>query len=108
MFVPDDPLKPPADHFDDPWQATVLAMATAMIREGHFSQEDWADALGASLRQAEDTGRADTNETYFLAALEAFELLTEKAGITPKDRATRKSGWEDAYRRTPHGQPVKL
>ncbi len=108
MFPPDDPLKPPGGHFAEPWQATVLAMATAMIREGHFTQSHWADALGAALKAAEAGGQPDTDETYFLAALSALERLAETTGITPTDRTMRKSGWEDAYRRTPHGQPVIL
>ena len=108
MFAPEDPLKPPEDHFAEPWQATVLAMATAMIREGHITQGTWATALGAALKAAEASGRPDTGETYFLAALSALENLTETAGITSDDRANRKAEWEDAYRRTPHGQPVIL
>ena len=108
MFAPDDPLKPPENRFSEPWQATILAMATAMIREGHFSQDDWAHALGAALKQAEVNGQPDTEETYFLAALSALESLSETSGIAAKDRSARKTAWENAYRRTPHGQPVNL
>lgn len=108
MFAPDDPLKPPGNHFAEPWQATVLAIAAAMIREGHFTQGSWAGALGDALKSAEENGKPDTDETYFLAALSALESLTETAGITESDRAIRKSGWEEAYRRTPHGLPVTL
>ena len=108
MFAPEDPLKPPRDHFAEPWQATVLAMATAMIREGHFTQDAWANALGAALKKSEAQGLPDTDETYFTSALAALEGLTETAGISKADRAARKTGWEDAYRRTPHGQPVTL
>lgn len=104
----DDPLKPPGDHFAEPWQATILAMAAAMIREGHFTQDTWAKALGAALKTARDDGQPDTDETYFLAALSALESVTVTAGISPEDRADRKTGWENAYRRTPHGQPVIL
>ena len=108
LFVPDDPLSPPAGHFAEPWQATVLAMAAAMIQEGHFTQADWANTLGASLKAAEDNGQPDIDETYFLAALAALESLSESTGITSADRTDRKAGWEEAYRRTPHGQPVIL
>ena len=108
MFVPEDPLKPPRDHFAEPWQATVLAMATAMIREGHFTQTDWANALGDALKAAEHQGTPDTDDTYFGAALSALERLTESAGISAHDRHNRKADWEAAYRRTPHGDPVIL
>lgn len=108
MQAPDDPLTPPTGNFAEPWQATVLAMATALIREGHFTQFDWATALGAALREAERRGAPDTEATYFEAALAALETLGEGAGITDSDRSTRKTAWEEAYRRTPHGQPVTL
>lgn len=83
-------------------------MADAMIREGHFSANQWAEALGTALREAETAGEPDTETTYYTAALNALEDLSEASGITSRDRAARKSDWEDAYRRTPHGQPVSL
>lgn len=108
MNAPDDPLAPRSGSFAEPWQATILAMATALIREGHFTQDDWANALGAALRQAKADGAPDSEDTYYEAALSALETLSECTGITDTDRATRKSAWEDAYQRTPHGQPVTL
>ena len=108
MQPPDDPLSPPSGTFAEPWQATVLAMATALIREGRFSQSDWANALGAALAEAADQNAPDTENTYYQAALRALETLTETAGISASDRVARKSDWEDAYRRTPHGEPVVL
>ena len=104
----EDPLAPPNGAFSEPWHATVLAMATAMIREGHFTQEDWTKALGAALAHCEEQGAPDTDDTYFRCALEALEQLAALAGISDDARATRKSEWEDAYRRTPHGKPVVL
>lgn len=108
MFAPDDPLAPPSGAFAEPWQASVLAMAAAMVRAGHVTATGWAEALGRALREAEAAGAPDTEEIYFTAALTALERVTEAAGITPADRARRKAAWEDAYRRTPHGQPVTL
>ncbi len=108
MFAPDDPLAPPSGAFAEPWQATVLAMATALIRAGHFSQGAWADALGAALQAAEADGLPDTEDTYFLAALSALEALSEASGITTDERDARRTDWQDAYRRTPHGKPVTL
>jgi nitrile hydratase accessory protein len=105
---PDDPLAPPSGVFAEPWQATVLAMATALIRQGHFTQIDWAHALGAKLAEADKMGAPDTEDTYYNAALTALEQLIGQAGIPPADQATRKAAWEDAYRRTPHGAPVVL
>lgn len=108
MFAPEDPLAPPSESFSEPWQATVLAMATAMIREKHFTQSEWASALGRALQDAENAGAPDNEATYFEAALAALERLSEGAGISEPDRRSRKTAWEAAYRRTPHGKPVEL
>lgn len=106
--VPDDSLAPPSGHFAEPWQVTTLALAAAMIREGRFTQSDWAEALGAAIRSANANGAPDTEASFFNAALTALETLTETTGIPASERAQRKTDWEAAYRRTPHGQPVEL
>ncbi len=108
MRLSDDPLAPPGGVFSEPWQATVLAMADAIIRAGHFTASDWAEALGAALRAAEAAGAPDTEDTYFAAALSALEGMTEDAGIAAADRDARRTAWEQAYLRTPHGAPVVL
>ena len=105
MQAPDDPLAPIGHSFAEPWHAQVLANAQALIRANSITAVDWAEALGAALKDAEAKGAPDTEETYYLAALSALEQ------VTPLDSdalATRKSDWEDAYRQTPHGQPVAL
>lgn len=91
--------------FAEPWHAQVLASAQALIREGHIDPNDWAEALGAALKDAEANQAPDTDETYYLAALTALEKVTP---IAADMLATRKTEWEVAYRRTPHGHPVKL
>ncbi|MEF2552542.1 nitrile hydratase accessory protein [Aurantimonas sp. A2-1-M11] len=109
MFQPDDPLAPPGRVFDEPWQAQALALADALVQQGRFSALDWAEALGAELSKAEAQGGPDTMETYYLAVLVSLERLCEtRAGISGTDRARRRSEWEAAYRRTPHGEPVEL
>lgn len=105
MKPPEDPLAPIGHRFAEPWHAETLAAAHAMIRAGHVTANDWANALGDALQQAEQSGAPDTEDTYYLAALDALET------VTPIDKgalAQRKSDWETAYKSTPHGQPVKL
>jgi hypothetical protein len=61
------------------------------------------------LRRAEADGAPDTEATYYSAALEALEMLSEaETGISAADLADRKHAWEEAYHRTPHGKPVVL
>lgn len=109
MFKPEDPLAPPRPTFSEPWHAQVLALADTFVKAGHFSAGDWAEALGAALAAAEQRGAPDTEDTYYTCALSALEALSAaQAGIDASDQAARKQAWEDAYRRTPHGKPVRL
>ena len=109
MFRPDDPLKPPAPVFEQPWHAQALALADSMVQAGHFSATDWAEALGAALAAAEARGAPDTQESYFLCVVEALEALTaRRTPIGSAALAERKAAWERAYRATPHGRPVVL
>ena len=101
----DDPLGPRTQVFQEAWHAQTLAAAHALEQSGSFTKAEWAAALGAALRRAEAAGAPDTEETYYLAALEALEAL---APMTQADLDARKTAWEEAYLRTPHGQPVVL
>lgn len=83
-------------------------MADTLVQTGRIAAPDWAEALGAALREAEAAGAPDTGETYYAAVLTALERLTEGLGVSPADRQTRRAAWEAAFRRTPHGQPVVL
>ena len=105
MRPPEDPFAPIGHRFAEPWHAETLAAAYALIRAGHITAEDWAQALGQALRLAEQASAPDAEETYYLAALEALEAITP---ISRSELDSRKSDWEDAYRNTPHGQPVTL
>ena len=58
LFTPDDPLTPPQKVFDEPWQALALALADTMVKAGLFSVTQWAEALGAELKQSAVSGSA--------------------------------------------------
>ena len=109
MFRPEHPLAPPGKAFDEPWQAQALALADTMVRSGRFTAAEWAEALGAALSESEAAGAPDTLASYYSAVVAALERLCEAhCGISRDDRAERRAAWEDAYRRTPHGRPVRL
>lgn len=102
-------MAPPKQVFDEPWQAQGLALADALVKAGRFTVREWAEALGTALKDAEALGAPDTLDTYYTAVISALERLCEAhVGISGEDRAVRRSAWEAAYRRTPHGQPVDL
>lgn len=102
----DDLFTPPSGHrFTEPWHVQTLAMAHALVEEGHVTAEAWAEALGEAIEEARLSGAPDTEDTYFTAALTAVERL---APITPEELSERKAAWEAAHHGTPHGQPVTL
>ena len=95
--------------FDEPWQAEALAIADTLMQNGMFSASAWSDALGAALAQAEYSGAADDQGTYYQCVLSALEgLVAEYSEIDQQAMAGKREDWERAYLSTPHGQPVRL
>jgi nitrile hydratase accessory protein len=94
--------------FAEPWQAECMALAQGMVELGHFSPAQWSAALAEEIRRAAAAGAPDTAESYYAAALRALEGLTIVTGrVAPNELTETKQAWAEAYRRTPHGQPVK-
>ena len=99
----DDPV------FAEPWQAQAFALAIKLSEQGHFTWKEWAAALAAELKAAENRGEPDDGSHYYEHWLATLERLVTGKGLT--DTAAllaRKEAWADAYRHTPHGKPVEL
>jgi len=95
--------------FAEPWQAQAFALVVELNAQGAFTWTEWTEALAAELRAAAAAGRPDDGSRYYEHWLAALERLTLDRGLTDGAAlATRKAAWADAYRRTPHGQPVEL
>ena len=95
--------------FAEPWQAQAFAMAVRLSEQGHFTWKEWAEALAAELKAAEDRGEPDDGTHYYKHWLATLEhLVTAKALSNPNEMLARKKAWADAYRHTPHGKPVEL
>ena len=96
--------------FAEPWQAQAFAIAVRLSRAGYFTWSEWAEALSTELADADECGEADTDGSeYYQHWLAALEKLAISKGLT--DIAAlfeRKEAWADAYRHTPHGEPVQL
>jgi hypothetical protein len=66
-------------------------------------------ALGAELKAAADRGEPDDGTHYYHHWLAALERLVTDKGLTNRSALDmRKEAWAEAYRHTPHGQPVEL
>lgn len=101
--LPDIPRDDDGPVFGEPWQAEVFSMTCLLHEKGVFSWSDWADTLGAVIREMPD----DTE--YYHCWLTALERITVKQGLTTQTSlAERKIAWDKAARATPHGQPIEL
>lgn len=95
--------------FREPWEAQAFALALALHDRGVFTWNEWAEALGESIRTAQAQGDPDTGETYYLHWLNTIERLVERKGIADADVLHRyQEAWHRAADRTPHGEPIVL
>jgi nitrile hydratase accessory protein len=102
-IAPDQPA------FAEPWQAQAFALAVRLSELGYFSWKEWSEVLGSELKTAARRGEPDDGSRYYEHWLGALEHLLQAKGLL--DAAAlfeRKCAWADAYRHTPHGQPVEL
>src|ERR1700752_2204750 len=65
--------------FGEPWQAQAFALVVNLTEAGEISTKEWADHLGAVLKEAEARGEYDTGRHYYDHWLTALErLVVEK------------------------------
>jgi nitrile hydratase accessory protein len=95
--------------FAEPWEAQAFALAVKLSEAGYFTWTEWAATLGAELRAAAERGEPDDGSRYYQHWLAALERLVTEKGLADRDAlAERKQAWAEAYRHTPHGEPVVL
>ena len=95
--------------FAEPWQAQAFALAVKLSEQRYFTWKEWTTALADELKTSSTRDEPDDGSRYYhhwVAALE--RLVTEKALTDSAALLERKEAWADAYRHTPHGQPVLL
>jgi nitrile hydratase accessory protein len=95
--------------FAEPWQAQAFALAVRLSALGHFTWKEWAAALAEELKVAAARGEDYDGSHYYEHWLAALEKLTAIKGLSGKEEMLRrKEEWAEAYRNTPHGEPVEL
>ena len=81
-MLADLPLLPRDDAgpvFAEPWQAQAFAAVVDLTESGRVSIKEWAERLGAALKEAEARGEYDTGRRYYDHWLTALErLVVEK------------------------------
>lgn len=87
----DLPLLPRDDDgpvFAEPWQAQAFAVVVELTEAGTITREEWAERLGAVLKEAEERGEYDTGERYYDHWLTALErVVVDKNLAGPEDLA---------------------
>ncbi|MGE0579989.1 nitrile hydratase accessory protein, partial [Reyranella sp.] len=68
--------------FAAPWQAQAFALAVELSKGGAFTWNEWADTLGAVLREATARGTPDDGSRYYEHWLIALERLCLAKGLT--------------------------
>lgn len=100
------PAEEPA--FGAPWQAQAFALAMLLRDRGVFTWAEWAETLGAEIREGSDDA-GDAAEAYYRHWLAALERLVIAKGLTsPGMLDIVRGAWDDAARAAPHGQPILL
>lgn len=95
--------------FAAPWQAQAFALAVKLSEQGHFTWKEWATALAAELKAADQRGEPNDGTHYYNHWVAALEKLVTEKGLTEAVLLKeKKNAWADAYRHTPHGEPVVL
>ena len=95
--------------FNAPWEAQAFAITLALHERGEFSWKEWAETLAAVISEVKERCAADTGADYYRHWMTALErLATRKSIVTEALLQERRVLWEEAARRTPHGQPIEL
>jgi nitrile hydratase accessory protein len=95
--------------FNAPWEAQAFAMALALYERGQFSWKEWAQTLADVIAEVRQRGEADTGEHYYRHWQTALERIAARKGlVSDASLQQRRQQWDEAARRTPHGQPIEL
>ena len=95
--------------FKAPWEAQAFAMAVALHAGGVFAWKEWALTLSEVIGEVRQRAEADTGADYYRHWLTALERIAASKGIvTAALLDERRRQWDEAARRTPHGQPIEL
>ena len=95
--------------FHAPWEAQAFAMTLALHERGEFSWKEWAQTLADVIGEVRQRGEADTGEHYYRYWQTALERITARKGLVSDALLLRRrQQWDEAARRTPHGQPIEL
>jgi nitrile hydratase accessory protein len=107
--LPDLPHESGDPVFKAPWEAQAFAMAVALHESGAFTWKEWAATLAEVIAEVRARGEPDDGSGYYGHWLTALERIVARKGLlTEQLLDRRRHEWDEAARRTPHGQPIVL
>ena len=107
--TPQDVLDKENVSFSEPWQAQAFAIVITLSKSGYFTWKEWSKTLSEIILRAEANGGPDDGSDYYLNWVTALEQILESKGLADVVSLTSVKGeWEQAYKSTPHGEPVSL
>lgn len=107
--VPGIPRDAEGPVFKAPWEAQAFAMAVALYERGAFTWKEWAATLAEVIAEVRHRGEPDDGGDYYRHWMTALERIVARKGLlTPAALHERRDAWDEAARRTPHGQPIVL
>ena len=95
--------------FKAPWEAQAFAMTLALHQRGEFTWKEWGQTLAQVIAEVGQRGETDSGENYYAYWLTALERISMRKGLVSEALLQqRRTQWEQAARRTPHGKPIEL
>ena len=95
--------------FRAPWEAQAFALALALHERGVFTWTEWTQTLAAVIGEVRQRGEPDAGDQYYRHWLTALERIASAKRLASAEALSRRQReWEEAARRTPHGQPIEL
>jgi nitrile hydratase accessory protein len=96
----------PTAQFKAPWEAQVFSLVVQLGDRHFFSWTQWADTLGAVIREAKAAGDPDLGDTYYEHWVKALERLMHEKGIA--DAATIEALAQQVEREADHRREMQL
>src|SRR6201995_635436 len=98
-----------APPFREPWQAKAFALVVLLHRNGHFSWDEWVQALAEQVSTAPQLAGENAETAYHRQFLAALQQIVARCGLATEETVEdRRLAWRRAYLNTPHGHPVDL
>ena len=93
----------------EPWQGQLYAITLAIIDANIFSYKDFLSVFSKKLDKKVRKNNYDSDIEFFFIWLETLETLLCSLEIGKKTELMfLKDRWRNAFKRTKHGEPVKL